>query len=147
MKYSRCGSFFGMSLFLFSAFRLGISQQQFRLTTSNYFFCIVQVEDTLTTLCYIQFLIACQIRSYISQIWQVSLCIIDTKTVGVCRNHILGWPKIRDGDRFLFLRNWGLCHNWVICNAFLFNGRHEEKVYLWKLKGVQCGNFLHWNKW
>ena len=37
---------------------------------------------------------------------------------------------------FLFLRYWGLCHNWDIHNAFVFNGRHGVKAYLQKLKGV-----------
>ena len=43
-------------------------------------------------------------------------------------------PKITDEIFFLFLRYWGLCHNWN--KAFVFDGRYGVKAYLRKLKGV-----------
>ena len=43
---------------------------------------------------------------------------------------------------FLFLRYWGLCHNWDMRNAFVFDGRHGVKAYLRKLKGVLSDNFI-----
>ena len=74
--------------------------------------------------------------------------LFDTKTVNVCTIHI-GQPKIRDGDHFpifevlgfLFLRYWGLHHNWDMHNAFVFDGRHGVKAYLRKLKGVLMWQF------
>ena len=45
-------------------------------------------------------------------------------------------PKLEMEIVFLFLRYWGLRHNWNIRNAFAFDGRHGVKTYLRKLKGV-----------
>ena len=42
---------------------------------------------------------------------------------------------------FLFLRYWGLRHNWDICNASVFDGRHGVKSYLEKLKVVLMWQF------
>ena len=36
----------------------------------------------------------------------------------------------------LILRYWALHHNWDMRHAFVFDGRHEVKAYLQKLKGV-----------
>ena len=50
---------------------LGLALKCHGLATSNCFFCTVQIEDS--THRFIQCLIACQIWSYIFQIWQVLL--------------------------------------------------------------------------
>ena len=38
-------------------------------------------------------------------------------------------PKSEMEIVFLFLRYWGLRHNWNMRNAFLFDGRHGVKAY------------------
>ena len=82
---------------------------------------------------FIQRPIACQIWSYISQNWQVLYhgVLFDTKIAGVCTNNS---HKGRSKNKrwtpvLLFQRAWGLCHNWDMRNAFVFDG-HEVKAYL-----------------
>ena len=45
-------------------------------------------------------------------------------------------PKSEMEIIFLFIRYWGLCYNWDMRNAFVFDGMHGVKAYLQKLKGV-----------
>ena len=49
--------------------------------------------------------------------------------MSVCTIHT-GWPKIKDEDHFPILKVWGLRHNWDMCNAFVFDGRHGDKAYI-----------------
>ena len=44
-------------------------------------------------------------------------------------------PKSTMEIVFLFLRYWGLRHNWGMRNAFVFNCRHGVKSYLRKVEG------------
>ena len=50
-------------------------------------------------------------------------------------------PKAEMEIVFLFLRYWGLRHNWDMRNAFVYDGSHGEKAYLRKLKGVLTCQF------
>ena len=98
------------------------------LSTGNCFFCIVQMEDI--THRFIQCPIASQIWSYISQIWQVlSRCYL-TPRQWVFAQFTQVDPKSEMETAFLFLRYWGLLHNWGLRNAFVFGGRHGVKAYL-----------------
>ena len=110
---------------------LGLALKRRGLATSNCFFCIVQMEDR-THHC-VQYLIACQIWSYISQIWQVlSWCYL-TPRPWLFAQFTQVDPKNQRwalGIIFLFLRYWGLCHNWDMHNAFVFDGRHVIKAYV-----------------
>ena len=72
---------------------------------------------------FIQCLIACQIWSYISQIWQVlSRCYLTPKQ-WVFAQFTQDDPKSKMEINVLFLRYLGLHHNWDMCNAFVFDGR------------------------
>ena len=50
-------------------------------------------------------------------------------------------PKLEMEIVLIFLRYWGLRHNWNMCNTFVFDGRHGVKAYLRKLKGVLLWQF------
>ena len=90
---------------------------------------------------FIQCLIACQIWSYISQIWQVlSRCYL-TPSQWVFAKFTQVDPKSEMEIVFLFLRYWGLRHNWNMRNAFVFDGRNGVKAYLRKLNGVLMWQF------
>ena len=43
---------------------------------------------------------------------------------------------------FLFLKYWGLHHNWDMCNAFVFDGRHGVKATEVE-ESTKCDNFLY----
>ena len=118
---------------------LGIALKRRGLAMGNCFFCTVQMEDS--THRFIQCPIACQIWSYISQIWQVlSRCYL-TPSQWVFAQFTQVDPKSEMEIVFLFLRYWGLRHNWNMRNAFVFDGRHGVKAYLRKLKGVLMWQF------
>ena len=90
---------------------------------------------------FIQCLIACQIWSYISQIWQVLSRYYLTPRQWVFAQFTQVDPNSEIEIIFLFLRYWGLCHNWNMRNAFVFDGIHGVKAYVRKLKGILIWQF------
>ena len=78
----------------------------------------------------------------------VKFCVtllFDTKIEGVCTIHAT-WPEIKGiGYLFSFWSYWGLCHNWDIHNAFVFDSRHNIRAYLQNLKGVLMWKFCWWS--
>ena len=118
---------------------MGSALKRRGLATGNCFFCTVQMEDI--THRFIQCTIACEIWSYISQISQVlSRCYL-TPRQWVFAQFTQVDLKSEMEIVFLFLRYWGLRHNWNMRNAFVFDGRHGVKAYLRKLKGVLMWQF------
>ena len=100
---------------------------------------VVQMEDN--THLFIQCPIVSQIRGYISQIWQVlSWCYLTPRQWAFVKFTQVD-PKSEMEIVFLFLKYWGLCHNWDMRNAFVFDDRHVLKAYLRKLKGVLMWQF------
>ena len=83
------------------------------------------------TQCFIQCLIACQILSHISQNWQgLSQCYLMPRLWVFAVFTSLVDPTSEIEIVFLFLRYWGLHHNWDMRNAFVFDGKHGVKAYL-----------------
>ena len=75
-------------------------------------------------------LIACLIWSYIYQILQVlSRCYL-TPRQWVFAQFTQVDPELEMEIVFLFLRYWGLRHNWNMHNAFVFDARHGVTAYL-----------------
>ena len=63
------------------------------------------------------------------------MMLFDAYIVGICKFTQVD-PKLEMEIVFLFLRYWGLHHNWDMHNAFVFDGRHGVKAYIRKLNGV-----------
>ena len=116
---------------------LGIALKRRGLAMGNCFFCTIHIEDS--THQFIQCLIVCQIWSYISQIWQVlSRCYLMLKH-WVFAQFTQVDPKSEMEIVFLFLRYWGLRHNWNMryCEDFRQRcGNHIKMTTKYKVMSV-----------
>ena len=105
---------------------LGLALKRRGLATSNCFFC-VQMEDNTHRF------IQCLIWSYISRIWQVLSWYYLTPRQVFAQFTL--HPKSEMEIVFLFLRYWGLHHNWDMRYAFVFDGRQWNQSISTKVEG------------